>query len=88
MPDRSNLNLARQFMSGRSRPGSPNTGRYPDMSSFSRTPMGQELMSRVLRNVQGRKRRPGQPQRQVKRETTEYFDGQAQQGLSNTGRRP
>lgn len=68
------LNLARQFMAG-GRPNSPYAGRYPDMMGLSRSPAGQGLMQRVLQQVK-RKRAAGAGQRQVKRETTEYFDGQ------------
>ena len=72
------LNLARQFMARPGgQPGSPYAGRYPDMMGLSRSPPGQGLMQRVLQQIK-RLQAKGQPQRQVKRETTEYYDGQAQ----------
>lgn len=56
---RPNLALAQQFMGGPQRPDSPYANRYPNVSSFSRTPAGQEIMARVLRNMQARRgRRP------------------------------
>lgn len=53
-----NLGLARRFLSG-GPPAQRNAARYPNMGGFSRSPAGQEMMARVLQNMQGRKRRPG-----------------------------
>ena len=71
------LNLARQFMSGSSGqpPSNPYAGRFPDMAGLSKSPTGAGLMQRVLQQTRRRQAAGGQSQRQVKRETTEYFDG-------------
>ena len=82
------LNLARQFMAGGRPPGNPYAGRYPDMMGLSRSPTGAGMMQKVLQQMKRRQATGagGQPQRQVKRETTEYYNGE--EALSNVGRRP